>query len=228
MSAPITVLSSMATKPLLAALGRAFEERSGRRVALESVGGVIARKRVEQGEVFDVVVLARDAIDALLAAGRLTERRVDVARSGMAAAVRAGAPKPAVETEDELRRAVLAASSIGHSTGPSGVKLREAFERWGIAGAVHERIVIAPPGVAVGTLVARGDVELGFQQRAELSRIDGIAVLGPLPATMQLFTTFSAAIGPGTSHPESARALLSFMAAEDESGLKRTHGMEPA
>jgi molybdate transport system substrate-binding protein len=228
MSAPITVLSSMATRAMLAALGRAFEESSGRGVAMESVGGVVARKRVEQGEVFDVVVLARDAIDALLAAGRLTEAPVDVARSEMAAAVRVDAARPEVATEDALRRAVLAAATVGHSTGPSGIKLGEAFERWGIAGAMQARLVVAPPGVAVGTLVLRGEVELGFQQRAELSSIDGIAVLGPLPATMQLATTFSAAIGRGSRDPEAARVLLSFMASEAASGLKRTHGMEPA
>jgi molybdate transport system substrate-binding protein len=227
MSAPISVLSSMATRAMLAALGRDFEARSGRKVTLESVGGVIARKRVAEGEDFDVVVLARDAIDGLLAAGRLTEPRVDLARSGMAVAVRAGAPRPDVATEDALKRAVLLASSVGHSTGPSGDKLREAFERWGIAAAVHDRLVVAPPGVAVGSLVARGDVELGFQQRSELLSIDGILVLGPLPATMQLVTTFSGAVGPDTPDPESARAFLAFLASDVTCGLKRTHGMEP-
>ena len=156
--ASITGISSMATRAVLAELGRAYEIRSGCGVAIESVGGVDAAARVQVGEPFDVVVLARDAIDRLLSAGHLVAgSAVDLARSAVAIAVRAGAARPDVGSEDALRRTVLGARTIGASTGPSGVELKRLFERWGIADEIKPRIVQAPPGVPVGTLVARGE-----------------------------------------------------------------------
>jgi molybdate transport system substrate-binding protein len=146
-------------------------------------------------------------------------------RSGVAVAVRAGAARPRIDSEEALKRAVLAARSIGTSTGPSGVKLSRLFERWGISDSVRERVVTPKPGVPVGALIARGDVELGFQQLSELMHIEGIDVLGPLPASVQIRTTFSAGIGTGAKHPASAGALLDFMASPAAADAKRRHGM---
>jgi molybdate transport system substrate-binding protein len=225
----ITGISSMATRQVLADLVAAYERDTGIAGAIESVGGVDAAKRVRAGEPFDVVVLAADAIDALLADGRLVAgSRVDLVRSGVAVAVRAGAPRPALDSEDAVRRAVQAARSIGYSTGPSGVQLAALFERWGIAAEIRERIVQAPPGVPVGSLLARGEVELGFQQLSELLHLDGIDVVGPLPAPIQIVTTFSAGIGSASTRPDEARRLLAFMAAPASADVKRRHGMEPA
>ena len=153
--------------------------------------------------------------------------KVDLARCGVAVAVRAGAPRPEIGSDDALRRAVLAARTIGTSTGPSGRGLGRLFERWGIAERIRDRIVTPPPGVPVGALVARGDVELGFQQRSELIHVEGIDVLGPLPASIQIVTTFSAAVGARTRQPEAARALLDFMASPAAAAAKRRHGMDP-
>lgn len=229
MDSPITGISSMATKALLAELAQAYEQRCKCRVAIESVGGVDAAKRVAAGETFDVVVLASDAIDKLLAAGHLAAgSKVDLVHSGVAVAVRAGAPRPDVGSEDALKRTVLAARTIGYSTGPSGVQLAKLFERWGIAEPIRERIVTAPPGVPVGALVARGEVELGFQQLSELIHLEGIDLLGPLPAPVQIVTTFSAGVGATSTQPDAARALLDFMASPASADAKRRQGMEPA
>ena len=161
-SQPITGISSMATRNLLADLVEEYERRVGQRVVIESVGGVAAAQRVQQGESFDIVVLAADAIERLAAAGRIEPAsRVDLARSGVAIAGASGAPRPDVGTEAALRETILAARSIGYSTGPSGAHLSRLFERWGIAETIAPRVVQAPPGVPVGTLVARGEVELG-------------------------------------------------------------------
>jgi molybdate transport system substrate-binding protein len=223
----IVGISSMATRAVLADLARTFQSRSGRKVAIESVGGVTAARRVAAGEAFDLVVLARDALDELVAAGHLVAgSEVDLMRSGVAVAVRAGAARPEIGSEDALRRAVLAARTIGYSTGPSGVQLARLFERWGIVAEVLDRIVIAPPGLPVGELVARGEAELGFQQRSELIAIPGIDVLGPLPPAIQIVTTFSAAVGARARQPDAAQALLSFMASPTAGDVKRRHGME--
>jgi molybdate transport system substrate-binding protein len=228
MSVPISVVSSMATQAVLAELVRAFEARSTRQVALESIGGVKAAERVRAGEAFDVVVLASDAIDKLCAAGHLVpSSKVDLAHSGVAVAVRAGKPRPEIGSEAALQRSVRAAESIGHSTGPSGVKLVALLERWGIHREVRERIRVAPPGVPVGTLVARGEVELGFQQLSELIHIEGIDVLGPMPAGTEIITTFSAALGSGSIQPAAGRELLLFLASPEAAGAKQRQGMQP-
>jgi molybdate transport system substrate-binding protein len=225
----ISVISSMATKTVLAALARELGARSERAVQLESVGGVDAAKRVQAGEAFDVVVLARDAIERLLATGHLTAgSRVDLMRSGVAVAVRAGAQRPAIDSEEALREAVLGAATLGYSTGPSGVALARLFEDWGIAAELRERVVTPPPGVPVGALVAGGEVELGFQQLSELMHVPGIQVLGPLPAPVQIFTTFSGAVGVASKQPEAARAFLAFLASPDAALAKRREGMDPA
>ena len=219
----------MATRLLLAALVDQFQLRSGLHVAIESVGGVDAAKRVQAGEAFDVVILASDAIDKLMAAGHIQAgSKVDLVRSGVAVAVRAGAPKPDIATEGAVREAVLAARSISYSTGPSGVALARLFERWGIAQEIQGRIVQAPPGVPVGTLVARGEVELGFQQLSELMNLEGITVLGPLPPAIQITTIFSGGVCTGTRQADAVRAMLNFMNSPEASTTKRQQGMEPA
>ncbi len=229
MVARITGISSMATRQVLDELGTAFEQRSGCMVAIESVGGVDAAKRVQAGEAFDVVVLASNAIDHLVAAGRVVPgSKIDLVRSGVAIAVRKGAPKPDVGSEDAVKRAVLAAPSISYSTGPSGAHLAKVFERWGIAEEIAGRIVQAPPGVAVSTLVAHGEVELGFQQLSELMHLPGIDVIGSLPPAIQIVTTFSGGVSAASAVPDIAGDFLAFMASPAADKVKCHHGMEPA
>jgi molybdate transport system substrate-binding protein len=229
MNTGISVISSMATRQLLFDAVDAWRRRGGGDVVLEAMGGVDAARRVREGAAFDVVVLAEDAIDTLAADGcivRGTER--DLARSEVAIAVRRGAAHPVVDTEEALRRAVLAARTIGHSTGPSGVALQKLFDRWGIVAQVHDRLVQAPPGVPVGALLARGEVELGFQQLAELMHLEGVDVIGPMPPGLQIVTTFSAGVCAASRRPEAAQSFLEFIGSPAADDLKRHHGMEPA
>jgi molybdate transport system substrate-binding protein len=229
MATPITVISSMATRQLLADLVAQYAVQSSQPITVESVGGVDAAKRVQAGEAFDIVVLAANAIGPLVEAGHIVAgSQVDLVRSGVAIAVRAGAPRPAIDSEEAVKRAVLAARSVSYSTGPSGVQLARLFERWGIAGQIQSRIVQAPPGVPVGSLVAEGKVELGFQQLSEMMSLPGIDVLGPLPDAIQIITTFSAGVATTASQADAARALLDFMASPAAAQTKRRNGMAPA
>lgn len=230
-AAGLRVISSMATRRLLGDLIAAFAPVSPQHhVSVESVGGLDAARRVDGGEPFDVVVLAADALDGLIARGRVRPgSRVDLVTSPIALAVRSGAPRPDISSEDAMRRAVLAARSIGYSTGPSGDHLVRLLARWGIADTVGGRLVQAPPGVAVATLVADGDVELGVQQLSELMPASGnIDVVGLLPAGVQHVTTFAAGITATCEQPEAARTLLAFLASPSVAAIKRRHGMEPA
>lgn len=219
----------MATRQVLAELLAAYKQSSGTDVAMESVGGVDAAKRVQADEAFDVVVLASDAIDKLTAAGKVVAgSKVDLVHSGVAIAVKAGAPRPDIGTEEALKRAVLAAPSIGYSTGPSGTALLKLFERWGIAADVQPRTVQAPAGVPVGSLVAKGEVALGFQQLSELMHLPGIDVIGGMPAAVPITTTFSAGVCTASQQGEAVRRLLDFMASPEAAEAKRRNGMDPA
>ena len=222
-------ISSMATRLVLADLVTAYQQRSGQSVRIESVGGVDAAKRVAAGEVLDVVILASDAIDKLIASGHvLAGSRVDLVHSGVSVAVGAGAPKPDISTEDAVCAAVLAARTVSYSTGPSGVALAKLFERWGIAEDIKSRLVTPPPGIPVGSLVAKGEVELGFQQLSELINLEGITIIGPLPPAIQITTTFSGGVCATSTQPEAVRALLAAMAAPEAAAAKRRQGMDPA
>ena len=228
MTTELRLISSMATRALLMDLLARWHAQSPQRVALESVGGVDAAKRVQAGEAFDIVMLASKAIEQLTAAGHIVAgSRVDIVDSGVAVAVRAGAAQPDIGSEAALKQAVLAAPRLAYSTGPSGVELAKLFTRWGIAEAIAGRIVTAPPGVPVGALVARGEVDLGFQQLSELMHLEGLSVVGPLPPEVQITTTFSAGVAATSTQRELAGALLQFFAAPEHVALKHSHGMEP-
>ncbi|MBL8382322.1 MAG: substrate-binding domain-containing protein [Burkholderiales bacterium] len=226
MTDPLKIFSSMATKELLARVCPPYTAATGQAVEAISIGGVDVNKRIRAGEAFDVALLAADNIDKLIADGLLGPGRVDLVRSGIAVAVRRGAPRPDLGDEAAVRNAVRSAASVSYSTGPSGVYLEKLFERWGIADEVRPRIVQAPPGVPVGRLVAEGRADLGFQQLSELKHLPGIDVLGPLPPAIQLVTTFSAGVSVACARPDAARALLAFInspacdAARGESGME--------
>ena len=225
----LRMISSMATRELLADLVALFTKANGVVVQVHSAGGVDVARRIAAGEDFDVVVLASNTIDQLITDGAVSAgSRVDLVKSGIAIAVRAGHPPWVPDSEETVKQAVLAASSLGFSTGPSGTYLVELFKRWGIYDTLKPRIVQAPPGVPVGTLLARGEVEVGFQQLSELLHLPGITVLGPLPAAIQLITVFAAGLTPAARHKPTAQALVDFMASAAATPAKRRQGMEPA
>jgi molybdate transport system substrate-binding protein len=230
MSTTLTLISSMATKALFADLVAAYAPRHPDvEVLVTSVGGVDAAKRVVAGEAFDIVALASDAIEKLAASGHVAaDSRVDMVRSAVAVAVPAGAPVPDIGSEAALKAAVLAAPSIGFSTGPSGVQLAKLFERWGIAEAIQPRTVTPPPGTSVASLIAKGEVALGFQQRSEMVGVAGIQVIGGLPEAVQIVTTFSAARASASTQAGAVQDFLTFLGSDATSAIKQRHGMAPA
>lgn len=217
----------MATRQLLAELVADYKKSVNVAIAIESIGGVNAAKRVQSGEPFDVVVLASDAIDQLIAAGHIDPTsKVNLVNSGVAVAVKAGAAAPDISSEAALKTAVLAAKTISYSTGPSGVALAKLFERWGITEQIANRIVQAPSGVPVGSLVAKGEVELGFQQLSELIHLEGISIVGPLPPEIQISTTFSAGVCTASTQAGAVREMLAYMASPAAAAAKLRQGME--
>ncbi len=232
MTTPLTGICSMATRSVLAELGQVFGRHFGIGLNIEGVGGVDAARRVAAGEAFDLVFLAADAIDKLLAGGHLVAgSRVDLVRSPVAVAIKGGLSpeqRPDIGSEEALRRAVMAARTIGYSTGPSGVHLVKLFERWGVAEELKPRTVQAAPGVPVASLVAKGEVELGFQQLSEIMNVPGVDVLGLMPGATLFITTFSAGLGQNRPNAAAARSALAFMNSPEGADIKRRHGMHPA
>jgi molybdate transport system substrate-binding protein len=216
----------MATRHILSDLARDYESQTGVRVEIRSMGGVEAAKLARANEVADIVVLASKVMASLETEGHLAKGETrDVARSEIGVAVRAGSALPRLADEQAVKRAMLDAQRICYSTGPSGDHLKALREKWGVA---PERVLIAPPGVPVATLVANGDADLGFQQLSELIGQPGIVVVGPLPPEIQAVTVFSAGISTMARDPESARAFVAYLASAKTGDAKRRHGMEPA
>jgi molybdate transport system substrate-binding protein len=152
--------------------------------------------------------------------------RVDLAKSGVAAAVRAGAARPDISSGEALKRAVLAAKSIVYSHGPSGVYLAGLFERMGIAEQLKPKVKLVQ-GEPAGAVVARGEAEIGFQQMSELLPVPGIDILGPLSADVQRITVFSAGLHVRAKAPDAAKALVKFITAPAAVPVIRKKGMEP-
>jgi molybdate transport system substrate-binding protein len=225
---PLTGISSMATRGVLAELARVYGDATGRRVDVLAVGGVDAARRVQDGEAFDFVVLSREVIDRLVQLDRVDPASVtDIVRSDIAVAVAKGAARPDIGSEAALREAVVRARRVGLSSGPSGDYVRELLARWGLADVLAPRLVQTAPGMPVGALVAHGDVDVGFQQLSELMHVPGIDVVGPLPADIRRTTIFTAAVCTTSTERNATRALLAYLAGATAEAAKRRHGLQP-
>lgn len=220
-------ISSMATRQVLADLAAA----SGTPVDIESVGGVDAARRVAQGEPFDLVFLASGALASLVEAGHVDGATlVPLLLSQVAVAVPSDSDEPAVRPSGAafadaagVREALLAASRIGYSTGPSGTALVELIDQWGLTDLVAERLVQARPGVPVARLIAEGEVDLGFQQLSELVGEPGVSILGVLPEDCAIDTVFAGAVATTSTDPARAAALLAFFASREAAPIKARH-----
>ena len=222
-------ISSMATRQILAELADSYATSTSETVAIESVGGVDAAKRIGAGEAFDFAVLASDALEQLERDGHIVPGSIlGFAQSPMAIAIRSGAKRPAVLDESAVRAAMLEARAIGISTGPSGAHVLKLARDWGLEGELSKRIVQAQPGVPVATLLARGEVDLGFQQLSELQAAPGIEIVDVLPKAIQPMTVFAAGICRAATNAMSARAFIEFLASDRSADAKRRHGMAPA
>jgi molybdate transport system substrate-binding protein len=228
-AAEIRVLSSNAIKTAYVELIPQFERAGEHKVATTFAGTQGINSRMQAGEIFDLVIMSSDGIDALIKDGRLAAgSRVDLVRSGIGVAVRAGAPKPDIGSSDALKRALLAAKSVGYSTGPSGVYLVELFERLGIAAEIKPKAKVSVSGQPVGELIARGEAEIGFQQVSELLPVAGIDYLGPLPQDIQRVTVFAAGIHASAKQVDAAKALVKFLTAPAAAPVIKSKGLEPS
>ena len=227
-AADIKVLSTQATAEAYRELVPQFEKASGHKVATTFTGTLGAMKRLADGETYDLLIMSSPSIDELIKAGKIVPgSRVDIAKSGVGVAVRKGAPRPDISSTEALKKTLLAAKSIGYSTGPSGNYIVSLFQKMGVGDQVKPKLKQTPTGVFVGSIIASGEVEIGFQQVSELMHFDGLDYLGPLPADVQFITVFSGGIQTGAKQTDAAKALINFITAPAAAAVIKKHGLEP-
>lgn len=225
----LTGLTSKATAAVLAALLPGLRAAGVADLTLTATGGVDAARAVRAGDESDLVFLDVATLTELADEGRLDRATIrGLFVSTMVAAVPAGVAPPPLVTEQDVRSALAAARAIGYSTGPSGTALLALLERWGIREALSDKLVQAPPGVPVGSLLTSGQADLGFQQYSELMTIDGLQIINGLPADVGVTTTFGGAVGVASTHADVARAVLGRLGSPDVADIVRSHGMATA
>jgi molybdate transport system substrate-binding protein len=226
---PIRILSTRAVQGALPGLIDGFERATGARVTVDFGPTNVILTRVKGGERADIAIVSRDGVDELGTAGILDGgSSVDLVRSVIGIAVKAGAPKPDIGTAEALVATLLAARSICYSgLGASGGFFAKLIGQLGIADAVNAKATIIPSGLT-GELVARGEVEMAVQQVSELKAVAGVDIVGPLPATLQTPTVFAAAAFAGSTQGAAARAFLRQLASAEAAAVYRAAGLEPA
>ena len=227
-SSTINVMATAAFKEAYLELVPQFERASGHKVISTWTNTLEIVRRVKAGEATDLAVMSGNAIDELIAAGKFAQgSRIDIASSWVAMAVRKGAPRPDISSSDAFKRAMLAAKSIAYSTGPSGVYLIGLFQRMGIAEQLASKVKQIK-GEPVAASVARGEIEIGFQQMSELLPVPGIDIVGGLSKDIEEITLFATGRHVNTPVANVANTLTQFFKTAAAQTIIRAKGMEPA
>ena len=221
------ILCTNGLKSVMLDLLPALERKSAIRIAMTWGSTMGLAKDIEGGAGGDLAILTAEAIDNLIAGGKMVAgSRIDLARSGIGLAVRNGASKPDIGSPEALKGALLAAKSVAHSkAGASGIYFPSVLERLGIGEQMRPKMVVPASGVPIGEIVAKGEAEIGIQQISELLPVAGIEIVGPLPASLQKITTFSAGVLATANDPRAAATLVDFIAAASRP-LLQAKGLE--
>jgi molybdate transport system substrate-binding protein len=226
-AAELKLLVGNALKTVMDELGPQFEKATGSTLSV-TVGTTTQLKgRIDSGEAFDAVILAKPALDELAAQGKVVDStRAVIARSGIGVAVRQGAPKPNLGSDDAFKQAMLDAKSIGYvDQTPTAAALKSLFAKLGIADAMKSKS--KPLNKQAAVAVAEGDVEIGLTQISEILPYPGVEFVGPLPADFQTYTTFGAGVGAAAREPNGAAALIKFLTGSNAAPVIKAKGMEP-
>ena len=228
-AAEINLVTTNAVEAILHGLVPDFERATGHTVKMSVYGTGLAVSKVKDGaEMPDLVLLGPDALGDLAKAGKVVGATIAPAfRSRIGLAVRAGAPRPDIGTSDAFKATLLRAKSIGHSIGPSGEYFSGVLiGKLGIADALKPKITVVR-GKPVAAAVASGEVEVGIHQVAELMQVEGIDIIGAIPAELQTVITYSTGLASAAKQPDAAKALVRFLTAAGAAAVVRKNGMDP-
>jgi molybdate transport system substrate-binding protein len=224
-AAGLKVLSGGAMRVLMVEVVPLFERLYAAKVDIEFRLTSVLQKEIEAGAVFDIALLPRPELEELGRNGRIAPGVTDVTRSTVGLAVRAGAPKPDIETVVAFKRALVAARTIAYSDGPSGAYIADLLQRLGLAEEMKPKTRLTSRPVA--ELVASGDAEIGLQQIVAILPVKGAELVGPLPSELQNVIIYAAGVSADSRQPATARDFIAFLATEDAKRLIRAKGMEP-
>jgi molybdate transport system substrate-binding protein len=228
----LSVYSSIGVRSAAEELFRKFEKQNGGRLAVTWGTAPMLVARIEGGERADVLILSRAGIDALLKQGKvLSGSNVTLAGSGVAIAVKEGAPQPDISTAEALKETLLNAKSIAYSEpsagGASGVYFAKLLERMGIAEQMKPKTKYPPPGGFSAELLLTGEAELAVQQKPELLHVSGVDVVGFLPGDLNVVTEFAAAIMAGSTNVATGTALIESLRSSEAATVFRSKGLDP-
>jgi molybdate transport system substrate-binding protein len=224
----VRVLSTLALKGAVQNLAGPFEAAGGARIDADFAPTLGLLDRLQSGESADVVILTREGLDGLAAQGSVVaETCVDLARSYVGIAIKAGADHPDIATVAALRATLLGAKSVAYSRiGASGIFFAQLIERIGIAHLINARANIVPSGLTAALLIT-GEAELAVQQLSELMQVDGVELVGPIPRELQTAAVFSAGRLAASVKAVQSDALLKYLASAEVAPVLRAAGLEP-
>ena len=224
----LKIFGSRVTRMVVGDLGPGYEQATGHKLTVLTDVAAVMKRRIEQGEPFDLAVLVNFQADDLIKQGKLVaDSRADVMRSGIGVAVRRGAPKPDISTVAAFKQTLLAAKSITYlKEGASTIHLVKVFDQLGIADALAPK-TIKPPTESVSEMVAAGEVELGIIVIPNILSVPGAELVGPLPEEIQSYITFTAAVSQQSGNQSAAREVIRLL--QSPAGVQsiKAKGMEP-
>jgi molybdate transport system substrate-binding protein len=228
-AAEIKVLVSNALKSSMEELAPQFEKATQNKLAITFGAAAELKTSIEKGAAVDVAILTAEVTDALIKEGKLTAAgRADIARSGAGVAARKGAPKIDIGTTEAFKHALLEAKSIAYvEAGATAPYIKSLFERLGIADQVKPKLKPQPTSNPAAKAVANGEAELGITQISEILPYAGAELVGPIPAEIQLYTVYPAAVAADTKEPDAAKALIKFLAAPAAIAVLKAKGLSP-
>jgi len=228
-AAEIKVLVSNALKSSMEELAPQFEKATESKLAITFGAAAEIKTSIQKGAAFDVAILTQAVTDDLVKEGKLTAAgRADIARAGAGVAARKGAPKPDISTVEGFKHALLEAKSIAYvEAGATAPYIKGLFERLGIADQIKPKLKPQPTSNPAAQAVANGEAELGITQISEILPYAGAELVGPMPAEIQLYTVFPAAVAANTKEPESAKALIKFLTAPAAIAVLKAKGLSP-
>lgn len=213
-------------RPLMVEAVPLFERTSGTKVEIEFRLTSVLQKEIEAGAAFDVALLPRPEIDALIRSGKIAaSTTADITRSSVGLCVQAGEPKPDICTVEAFKRTLLAAQSIAYSDGPSGDYIAALLARLGIAEEMRPKTKLTSGPVA--ELVARGEAEIGMQQIVAILPVKGAELVGPLPSELQNVIVYAAGIAAAAQNRSAAQNFIAFLRGSALHRLIRAKGLEP-
>jgi molybdate transport system substrate-binding protein len=232
LAAELKVMSTVALNATLEDLKPKFERETGHKLTI--IYSVIAdlKKRIQDGEKADVMLLSRAALDDLQTQGKVASGSiVNVASSSVAIATRVGEPKPDISTSDALKRTLLAGKSIVYADpakgGASGVHFAKVLERLAITDEMRPKTMLVP-GAQAAEVVSKGEAELGVAMASEIVPVAGAQLVGPLPGDLGMTLVFSAGIGSPSTETAAAKALIQFITGPAGATVIKSKGMDPA